>query len=170
MALPTAALMAAALALIVQLTASMLATRWLAPSMQRRTIAALTATLAGDWTEAVPSPPDFLSFAAPLPAPSRDDMARFATSVHGSLGVLRSISVVNETVEGSPLSPTISMPLVLEFERASASGWSRVQWIPSSDPKASEWLPAVRVLAMEVTLPDGTTARLEAAADEAAKK
>lgn len=168
--LPIAALAATGLALALQLTASMLATRWLGPSMQRRTVAALTATLAGDWPQAVPEPAVLLDFAAPLPAPSREGMERFSASVRTSLGDLRSIAVVNETVEGSPLSPTISMPLVLEFERGSASGWSRVQWIPGSDPNASEWLPAVRVLAMEVTLPDGSTARLGPDAAEAAKK
>jgi hypothetical protein len=35
-----------------------------------------------------------------------------------------------------------------------------VQWVPASNPEQRDWLPAVRVLEVEITLPDGSTARL----------
>lgn len=158
--LPRLALIMAGVALAVQIGVSLLASRWLAPAMQKRTSVALTAAIQGDHAASVPGVPDFLSFAQPLPAPSAEAMTRFSAQVRQALGELRSISQVNESVGGSAMSPTVSMPLVLEFERQSATGWARVQWVPSSDPDQRDWLPAVRVLEVEITLPDGGTAKL----------
>lgn len=158
--LPRIALIMAGVALSVQIGVSLLASRWLAPAMQKRTSVALTAAINGDHAASVPGVPDFLSFAEPLPAPGADAMTRFSAQVRKALGELRSISQVNESVGGSALSPTVSMPLVLEFERQSATGWARVQWVPASDPDQRDWLPAVRVLEVEITLPDGSTAKL----------
>jgi hypothetical protein len=158
--LPRLSLIMAGVALSVQIGVSLLASRWLAPAMQKRTSVALTATVRGDHAAAVPTVPDFLSFAQPLPAPSAESMTRFSAQVRQALGEIRSISQVNESVGGSAMSPTVSMPLVLEFERQSATGWARVQWVPASDPEQRDWLPAVRVLEVEITLPDGSTARL----------
>jgi hypothetical protein len=158
--LPRLSLIMAGVALSVQIGVSLLASRWLAPAMQKRTSVALTATVRGDHAAAVPTVPDFLSFAQPLPAPSAESMTRFSAQVRQALGEIRSISQVNESVGGSAMSPIVSMPLVLEFERQSATGWARVQWVPASDPEQRDWLPAVRVLEVEITLPDGSTARL----------
>jgi hypothetical protein len=158
--LPRLALIMAGVALSVQIGVSLLASRWLAPAMQRRTSVALTAAINGDHAASVPGVPDFLSFAEPLPAPSADAMTRFSAQVRQAHGELRSISQVNESVGGSAMSPTVSMPLVLEFERQSATGWARVQWVPASNPDQRDWLPAVRVLEVEITLPDGSTAKL----------
>jgi hypothetical protein len=158
--LPRLSLIMAGVALSVQIGVSLLASRWLAPAMQKRTSVALTATVRGDHAAAVPTVPDFLSFAQPLPAPSAESMTIFSAQVRQALGEIRSISQVNESVGGSAMSPTVSMPLVLEFERQSATGWARVQWVPASDPEQRDWLPAVRVLEVEITLPDGSTARL----------
>jgi hypothetical protein len=158
--LPRMALIMAGVALAVQIGVSLLANHWLAPAMQKRTTVALTAAIGGDHAAAIPAMPDLFSFAQPLPAPNAESMTRFAAQVRQALGDLRSISQVNETVDGSALSPTVSMPLVLEFERQSATGWARVQWVPASDPEQRDWLPAVRVLEVEITLPDGSTARL----------
>lgn len=158
--LPRIALIMAGVALSVQVGVSLLAGRWLAPAMQRRTTVALTAAITGDHAAAIPAVPDLLSFAQPLPAPTAESMTGFSAQVRQALGELRSISQVNESVGGSALSPTVSMPLVLEFERQSATGWARVQWVPASDPDQRDWLPAVRVLEVEITLPDGSTAKL----------
>jgi hypothetical protein len=158
--LPRIALFMAGLALTLQIGVSLLANRWLAPAMQKRTSVALTAAIGGDHAAAIPATPDFLSFAQPLPAPTAESTTRFAAQVRQALGELRSISQVNDSVGGSAMSPTVSMPLVLEFERQSATGWARVQWVPASDPEQRDWLPAVRVLEVEITLPDGSTARL----------
>lgn len=161
------ALIMAGMALSVQVGVSLIASRWLAPAMQKRTTEALTAAIAGDHAAAIPTVPEFLSFAQPLPAPSAESMTRFSAQVRKALGELRSISQVNESVGGSALSPTVSMPLVLEFERQSATGWARVQWVPASDPDQRDWLPAVRVLEAEITLPDGSAAKLAPDSDSA---
>jgi hypothetical protein len=158
--LPRLSLIMAGVALAVQIGVTLLANRWLAPAMQKRTAVALTAAIGGDHAAAIPALPDFLSFAQPLPAPDAESMTRFAAQVRQALGELRSISQVNDSVGGSALSPTVSKPLVLEFERQSATGWARVQWVPASDPEQRDWLPAVRVLEVEIKLPDGSTARL----------
>jgi hypothetical protein len=129
--------------------------------MQKRTNVALAAAIAGDRGVAVPKSSGFMAFSTPLPAPSADAFSTFATRVYEPLGDLRSISVVSEDVGGSAVTPTISMPLVLEFERGSVTGWARVQWVPAQDPESADWLPAVRVLEMEVNLPNTLTARLE---------
>jgi hypothetical protein len=102
-----------------------------------------------------------MALSTPLPAPPAEAFRRFESQVREPLGDLRSISIVSEEVEGSIMSPTISMPLVLEFERGSATGWARVQWVPASDPESSDWLPAVRVLEMRVQPGPGTILRLE---------
>jgi hypothetical protein len=155
-----AALLTAGLALALQTGFGMLATRWLAPAMQRRTHAAIEAALAGNWAIAVPASPTTMSFAPPMPAPSEAGTAIFAQQVRDALGTLRSISIPSEQVAGSPLSPTVSLALVLEFERGAVTGAARVQWLPADDTESGDWLPQVRLLELEVSLPGVGSATL----------
>lgn len=164
--LPAIALAMTGAAFMVQVGITVLATEWLAPAMQKRTHQAIRAAIEGDASGAVPEAAGLGSLSEPLPAPAPEAFPLFATEVRDRLGGLRSLSTLGEEPGGSPLAPTASMALTLEFERGTCTGSAKVQWVPASDASATDWLPRVRVLELEVSLPGGGTASLlpEAAA------
>ncbi|MFM7809500.1 MAG: hypothetical protein ACKPEA_16465, partial [Planctomycetota bacterium] len=163
--LATAAIVIAALSIATQWLLWDLSTRWLLPSMQRRMSASITAACEGRWPQAVPADSG-LGFAQALSAPSEAAMARFAESLRAAHGTLRGVSLVNQEISGSPMSPTITAALVLEFERGTATGSARLQWLPSATEGEAQWLPTVRLLELEVSVPNGASLVLQA--DDAA--
>lgn len=164
--LPAIALAITGAAFLLQVGITVLATEWLAPAMQKRTNEAIRAAIEGDASGALPAAAGLGSLSQPLDAPAPEAFPRFAAEVRDRLGALRSLSTLGEEPGGSPLAPTASMALTLEFERGTCTGSAKVQWVPASDASAPEWMPRVRVLEVEVSLPGGGTASLrpEAAA------
>lgn len=146
-------------ALLTQVGLWTMANTWLLPAMERRTVAALTAACRGDWTGAVPAPPSHM-LVAPLPTPSEPDTARFGRDLSDALGPVRSISTLNPEIGGALVGPTVSMALVINGERGSATGSARVQWVPSDPQAADAWLPSASVIEIEVDLPDHRTLTL----------
>lgn len=160
----TAAICITAVSIALQIVAWQLASNWLVPAMHRRTVSAITAAFEGR-VAAGSSAQNTLIPVAKRPEPDAAATEAFARRVQASLGALRSVSTLNESVAGSTLAPTVSMALVLTFERGTASGAATVQWHPATEAEAQEsWLPSAHVIDLEVTLPDGSSARLEAPA------
>jgi hypothetical protein len=141
-----------ALSLVVQLTVWQLASHWLLPSMERRTVAAITAACTGDHVRAVieSSSPGLV---AALPAPTEAQVQAFARQLRESMGTWDSVTLISPEISGSPLAPTMTMALILRMERGECSGSARVQWVPGDAADADPWLPAVRVIELEVNLP-----------------
>ena len=158
--LATAAIVIAAISIATQWLLWDLSTRWLMPSMQRRMSAAITAACEGRWQQAVPEDSG-LGFAQAMPAPGEAATARFAESLRAAHGTLRGVSLVNQEISGSPMSPTVTAALVLEFEHGSATGSARLQWLPATTESEAQWLPTVRLLELEVSVPTGTSLLLE---------
>lgn len=157
--LATSAIVVAAVSVAMQWALWDLSTRWLMPSMQRRMTAAITAACEGRWQDAVPAEPGF-GFAQALPAPDEAATDRFARSLRERRGGLRSVSLVSQEITGSPMSPTVTAALVLEFETGSATGSASMQWLPAATETEAQWLPSVRLLTLEVSLPADETLRL----------
>ena len=63
-------------------------------------------------------------------APGEAATTRFATELGAARGTLRSVSLVNQEISGSPMSPTVTTALVLEFDRGSSSA----EGTESTDP------------------------------------
>jgi len=164
--LATAAISIAVASIAVQWLLWDLSSRWLLPAMQRRMSAAVTAACEGRWRDAVPSQASF-SMAEPLPAPDEESTRRFAERLRKARGAIRSVSLVDQEITGSPMAPTVGMALVLDFEGGSATGSARVQWLPAATDTEAQWLPTVRLLELEVSLPGGDSLTL--AADAAAE-
>ncbi|NBQ89007.1 MAG: DUF4190 domain-containing protein [Betaproteobacteria bacterium] len=162
--LATAAIVIAVLSIATQWLLWDLSTRWLLPSMQRRMSASITAACEGRWQQAVPADSG-LGFAQALPAPGEAATTRFAERLRAAHGTLRGVSLVNQEISGSPMSPTVTAALVLEFDRGTATGSARLQWLPSATEGEAQWLPTVRLLELEVSVP--TSASLVLQADEA---
>lgn len=152
--LATAAIAIAAASIVLQWLLWDLSSRWLLPAMQRRMTAAVTAACEGRWQAAVP-PESGLGFAQALAAPDEAAMQQFAERLRVARGPLRSVSLVNQEIAGSPMAPTVTTALVLDFQGASATGSARLQWLPAATETEAQWLPSVRVLELEVSLPTG---------------
>jgi len=157
--LAQAALLLTGLALVVQLTVWHVASNWLLPSMERRTIAAIAAACTGDHAKAVAesSAPGLV---AALPAPTDAQMRDFARELQESMGAWDSVTLISPEISGSPLAPTMTMALVLRLEHGDCSGSARVQWVPGDPADADPWLPAVRVIELEANLPGDRLLRL----------
>ncbi len=167
--LAMAALIITGASLLVQLTLWQVASSWLMPAMHRRTVEAVTAACHGDWQKAVPDSSSSLLI-TPLPAPSMQSTTDFAAALQKSHGTLQSVSVLNESLSGSPMSPVISMALMLQFEQGSASGSAKVQWVPSHASDEQPWMPSVRLVQLEVSLADNATLSLQPDAADTAPK
>ena len=154
--LATAALCVAVGAVALQMLFTYLASEWIAPSMERRSMAAITAVIQGHG----PVPAE--STQAPAISGTEPDaaaVAAFAAKVRGTLGELQSVSKVHESIAGSPLAPTVTMALVLKFEKGSATGSAKLQWVPATEEEIKvSWLPSAHVLELDITMPDGSSA------------
>lgn len=158
--LATAAIVIAAASIALQWLLWDLSTRWLLPAMERRMSAAITAACDGAWNLAVP-PQAGLGLVQAQPAPNEAATDRFSQSLRTARGRLRSVSLVNQEIAGSPMSPTVTTALVLEFEKGSATGSARLQWLPAATEGEAQWLPTVRLLELDVSLPEGESLTLK---------
>jgi len=146
-------------AIVLQLSLAEAVGGWLLPNLERRTTQAITAACEGRFSAAVPDP-ESPSLAPAAAAPSPQAIDRFAADLAAAMGSLKSVSVINPEVNGSPLTPRVTMALVAQFEKGSCTVSARVQWVPppASDPQP--WLPTARVLEVEFALPGGRTLRV----------
>jgi len=156
--LATTALVLAGISLVVQIAVWQMASNWLMPAMQRRTVAAITAACQGDWRTAVPTQDNamFLQQAAP----SQTATETFSNALATARGGVQSISIVNPEISGSMMAPTISMAIVVNFQKGSATGSAKVQWVPSNTFNAEPWMPSVRLLELEINVTKETTLSL----------
>ena len=150
--LATVALALTGVSLLLQVALWQMAGNWLLPAMQRRTVTAITAACSGDWATAVP-PQRGPMITTPLPGPSEQDTIAFGRTLTEALGPVRSVSVLNPEIGGALVGPTVSMAVVINGERGSATGSAKVQWVPSDPETTDAWLPIAKVLEMEVDLP-----------------
>lgn len=147
-------------AIAVQLALAEAVNGWLLPNLERRTIRAITAACEGRFDQAVPE----TSGLAPLSAaPSREAIERFAAELASDLGSLRSVSVIDPAVTGSPLTPLVSMALVARFEKGDCTGSAQVQWVAPQASDPQPWLPTARVLEIDFSLRGGRSIRVSAA-------
>lgn len=157
--LATVAIGLAAASVAAQWALSSVSTGWLMPTMERRMVAAITAACEGRPDDAVPETAEY-GFAHALPAPSSEAIRSFADRLRTARGGLRSVSLVNREVAGSPIAPTIIAALVLDFEHGAATGSARMQWLPADPSGEAQWLPKVRLLELEISLADGASLML----------
>ena len=123
--------------------------------------AAITAACEGSWRVAVPTEAG-LGLVQALPAPDEAATLRFSEQLRAARGRLRSVSLVNQEISGSPMSPTVTTALVLDFEGGSATGSARLQWLPAATDREAQWLPTARLLELDVSTPQGTSLTLKA--------
>lgn len=146
-------------AIVLQLTLAEAVGGWLLPNLERRTSQAITAACEGRFQAAVPDP-ESPTLGPPAAAPSPEAIDRFAAELAAAMGPLKSVGVINPEVNGSPLSPLVTMALVAQFEKGSCTGSARVQWVPPPPSDPQPWLPTARVLEIEFALPGGRTLKV----------
>jgi hypothetical protein len=146
-------------AIALQLALAEAVNGWLLPQLERRTIRAITAACEGRFEAAVPAGSTLTPVA---PAPTRDAIERFAGELASTMGSLRSVSVIDPSVTGSPLTPLVTMALVARFEKGDCTGSAQVQWVAPEPSDPQPWLPAARVLEIDFSLRAGRSIRVSA--------
>lgn len=157
--LATASLVITGAAIAAQVALWQVVGDWLIPTMERRTVSALAAACEGRFDAAVPES-GVPTLAPTQPAPTPEQVTRFAADLGAAMGGFKSVSVINPEVSGSVLAPTVGMALVAQFEKGSCSGSARVQWVPPRPDDATPWLPTARVIELEFSLPGGRILRM----------
>jgi hypothetical protein len=144
--LARAALVLSLVGLVVQAVTYESLSNWLRRELDRSMSDSIRAAFANDYAKCVVAVPANPFAPVTRPAPTAEQLARFAEEAGRRYGSLQEVSFVSQEGDGGIFNTALTSAITLKFERRETTGSAVFQLVPRSD----DMVPATRMIELTV--------------------